>query len=62
MILFPLCSLCEENREDEMDENSIAEIIVDCAYHIHVKTGPGLFESIYEVILAEHLRLRGAFS
>ncbi|MCK4813221.1 MAG: GxxExxY protein [Candidatus Marinimicrobia bacterium] len=42
-----------------MNENSIAEIIVDCAYHIHVKTGPGLFESVYELILAEHLRSRG---
>ncbi len=42
-----------------MNENNIAEIIVDCAYHIHVKTGPGLFESVYELILAEHLRSRG---
>src|SRR5687767_5274153 len=35
-----------------MTENEIARIIVDTAYKIHKKLGPGLFESVYESIMA----------
>ncbi len=42
-----------------MNENNIASIIVDCAYQIHIKTGPGMFESVYECILEEYLKKRG---
>ncbi len=35
-----------------MTENEIAKIVVDAAYHIHRRLGPGLLESVYEVILA----------
>ena len=38
------------NNED-LWENELASIIVDCSYHIHVKLGPGLLESVYEEIL-----------
>ena len=31
-----------------MAENEIATIIVDAAYHIHVRLGPGLLESVYQ--------------
>ena len=41
-----------------MDENTIANIIVDAAYQIHTKLGPGLFESVYEVIIAHELMKR----
>lgn len=41
-----------------MNENEIAKIVVDCAYQIHTKAGPGMFESVYECILAEYLRKR----
>ena len=34
-----------------MTENEIARIIVNTSYHIHVKLGPGLLESVYEEIL-----------
>lgn len=34
-----------------MTENAIATIIVNTAYHIHVKLGPGLLESVYEEIM-----------
>ena len=34
-----------------MTENEISRIIVDTAYNIHVKLGPGLFESVYEEIM-----------
>jgi GxxExxY protein len=42
-----------------MTENEIAKIIVDAAYHIHTSLGPGLLESVYEVILADELKRRG---
>lgn len=41
-----------------MTENEIAKIVVDAAYHIHRRLGPGLLESVYEVILAYALRSR----
>ena len=41
-----------------MNENDIAEIVVDCAYKLHIETGPGLFESVYECILAEMLETK----
>jgi GxxExxY protein len=42
-----------------MTENSIATQIVDVAYRLHSTLGPGLFESIYEAILASELEKRG---
>ena len=42
-----------------MTENEIARIIVDAAYKIHTTLGPGLLESVYEVILAHELEKRG---
>ena len=42
-----------------MDENPISQQIVDAAYQIHQTLGPGLLESVYEVVLAYELRKRG---
>lgn len=42
-----------------MTENEIAKIIVNTAYHIHVKLGPGLLESIYEEIMCFELESEG---
>ena len=42
-----------------MDENALSKIIVDAAYHIHVKLGPGLLESVYLRILKYELEKRG---
>jgi GxxExxY protein len=42
-----------------MTENEIASQIVDVAYKIHVKFGPGLLESVYEALLIHELRKRG---
>ena len=42
-----------------MTENEVATIIVDCAYRVHTKLGPGLLESVYEVVLAHEVRKRG---
>jgi GxxExxY protein len=44
---------------DKSHENSIAKEIVDGAYKIHTKLGPGLLESVYEVILTHELKKRG---
>ena len=42
-----------------MTENEIAKIIVDAAFHLHKRLGPGLLETVYEVILANMLQKRG---
>ena len=42
-----------------MTENEIARIVVDAAFQIHKETGPGLLESVYEIILADELERRG---
>jgi GxxExxY protein len=41
-----------------MVENELAKIIVDAAFHIHKRLGPGLLESVYEVVLAHVLMKR----
>lgn len=38
---------------------NIARAIVDCGYHVHREIGPGLLESVYEIILCEALKERG---
>jgi GxxExxY protein len=40
-------------------ENEIAKQIVDAAFQIHKRLGPGLLEKVYEVLLAHELRMRG---
>jgi len=39
-----------------MNENEIAKVVVDSSYHLHKRLGPGVFESVYEVILAHELK------
>jgi GxxExxY protein len=40
-------------------ENQISKIILDAAFKVHTRTGPGLLESVYEVTLAHELRKAG---
>ncbi len=42
-----------------MHENEISGMIVDAAYRVHRRVGPGLFESVYERILRYELERRG---
>jgi GxxExxY protein len=42
-----------------MDVEEIARIAVDCGFKLHERLGPGLLESVYELILSESLRQRG---
>ena len=42
-----------------MNENEIGTLVVDAAITVHRALGPGLLESVYEVILAHELQRRG---
>jgi len=42
-----------------MTENEIGSIVVDAAVKVHKALGPGLLESVYEVVLARQLQKRG---
>ncbi len=42
-----------------MDENAIGREIVDAAVAVHRELGPGLLETVYEVVLLDELRRRG---
>jgi GxxExxY protein len=42
-----------------MHENEVARIVVDAALAVHRGLGPGLFESVYENVLAVELDRRG---
>jgi GxxExxY protein len=39
--------------------NKTTEAIVDSAYKVHSKVGPGLLENVYEACLAHELSVRG---
>ncbi len=42
-----------------MEENEIGREVVDAAVKVHSLLGPGLLESVYEVVLARELERRG---
>ncbi len=42
-----------------MKEDDIGRLIVDSAIQIHREMGPGLLETVYEVVLAHKLREKG---
>jgi len=42
-----------------MTENEIGTIVIECAIDVHRGLGPGLLESVYEVVLAKEIRDRG---
>ena len=46
-----------EGRELNVEE--LSSVVVDVAFHLHRELGPGLLESVYEVILAKLLQDRG---
>ena len=37
----------------------MSEIVVDCGFHLHKELGPGLLESVYEVVLEKMIKERG---
>ena len=40
-------------------ENELSKIVVDVAFQVHTKLGPGLLESVYQKVMAYELRKRG---
>jgi GxxExxY protein len=42
-----------------MTEDEIARIVIRCSLDLHRELGPGLLESVYEVLLADALRDAG---
>ena len=38
-----------------MNENELSKVVLDVAFKIHKELGPGLFESVYETIMAYEL-------
>jgi GxxExxY protein len=42
-----------------MTENEIGTIVVDCSIKLHRELGPGLLESVYEVLLTHRLQAAG---
>ena len=42
-----------------MTENQIGTIVIEAAIAVHRELGPGLLETVYEVVLARELQDRG---
>jgi len=42
-----------------MKENEIGRIVVDAALKVHRELGPGVLDSVYEVVLIHELQRRG---
>lgn len=47
------------NSQTNYTENELSKFILDAAFRVHTKTGPGLLETVYEVLLAHELRKQG---
>lgn len=48
-----------EATKVQSGKEEVATIVVDCAFKLHQDLGPGLLESVYEVVLAKLLQERG---
>jgi GxxExxY protein len=49
----------EHEGHKAMGENEISKVALDAAFVVHTKLGPGLLESVYEVVVAHELRKSG---
>jgi len=49
----------DANSLNSPTENQLSKIILDAAFRVHRNSGPGLFETVYEVILTHELRKHG---
>lgn len=47
------------NNTKELNIEELSAIVVDAAYHIHKELGPGLLESVYEIVLSKSLERLG---
>jgi GxxExxY protein len=51
--------LTPRRQDTKMTENEIGKVVVDAAVKVHRELGPGLLETVYEVVLARELERRG---
>jgi PD-(D/E)XK nuclease superfamily len=56
---FPRAKPAKSAKNYGMDENTIAACVINRALDIHKEVGPGLLESVYEVLLADALEQGG---
>jgi GxxExxY protein len=62
MIFFWITTNTKDHEDhNEMDAEEIMKIILDEAFYIHKKLGPGLLENVYKTCLAYRLRKRGLY-
>jgi len=45
--------------QPQLNENQLSKLILDAAFKVHTRLGPGLLESVYEIVLAHELRKAG---
>ena len=45
--------------DNEIRENEIGKVLINAAVDIHKNLGPGLLESVYEVVLAHEMEEKG---
>ena len=48
-----------EDTKTRRNKEELARIVVDCGFRLHKELGPGLLESVYEVVLAKMLADEG---
>lgn len=51
--------ISHEDTKAQRDKEELARIAVDCGFRLHKELGPGLLESVYEVVLAKLLEREG---
>lgn len=51
--------ISHEDTKTRRDQEELAKIVVDCGFHLHKDLGPGLLESVYEVVLEKMIKERG---
>ncbi len=49
----------EDTKTRSRDKEELSRIVVDCGFQLHKELGPGLLESVYEVVLAKMLAEEG---
>ena len=49
----------DQGTKSPMNIEELSAIVVDGAYKLHIEAGPGLLETVYEVVLAKMLEKRG---
>ena len=56
---FDSHKVTKPQRVDSERLELVARNVVDCGYRLHRDIGPGLIESVYEILLCEYLTEKG---